>query len=240
MGPRSRLRRVARSARSHADPTDGAVGPLRLALSLRESWPPCLPGVPERRPSPHWAERQWGPSPRLRRRSLRSRRVPTDGAVGPPRLALSLRESWPPIRCAALAPAALARAAPAPAAPAARAFAARKLAVCSLRSPPLRCAHSSRSLRCARSHADHSDGALGPPRLALSLREKLAAWSLRCARSASPPTGRWGPCDSRFRARKLVRPLRATPEVGRVGLALGSFLATMLSRSRGARDLGLA
>ena len=40
MGPPSQLRRVARSARSHADPSGGALGPPRLALALRARWPP--------------------------------------------------------------------------------------------------------------------------------------------------------------------------------------------------------
>ena len=106
MGPPSRLRRVARSARFGADPSGGALGPLRLALSLRESWPPAAAGSDSRAaalpPARELAARCRGSDSREAALVARSVRLASlvarpkqRGGAGPAARA-SLRESWPP------------------------------------------------------------------------------------------------------------------------------------------------
>ena len=50
-------------------------------------------GGPERRPSPHWAKRQWGPPPDYGSARFARAAGPSDGALGALRLALALSRS---------------------------------------------------------------------------------------------------------------------------------------------------
>ena len=165
-----------------------------------------------------------GPPSRLRRRSLRSRRDPSGGALGPPRLALSLRESWPPWRdgdpFAALAPRPQRRGA---GAPAARAFASRSLAAFLSGGPECRPSpHRAKrqwgpppdygGSRAPRALPPTPARGAGAPAARARASRSLAALAgrrpLRCSRDANPAAGRWGPGGSRFRFAKARRSWR--------------------------------
>ena len=157
-------------------------------------------GGPERRPSPHWAERQWGPPP-----DYGGSRAPRAHSPTPPTGRWGPRGSR--FRCAKAGRLSL------------RCARSRRFASgASLRSlarfAALASGASLRSLRALRcsgrplaSDADPTDGAVRVPRLALSLTRELAAWSWRldgwkpgevssgwrrCGRARGLRRSRWG------------------------------------------------
>ena len=95
MGPPPQLRRRARSARLHADPSAGRWGPCGSRFRVARSF---LRGL-NADPSPIGQSANGAPSPTTAARALRAlARRPQRGALGALRLALSRRESWPPSR----------------------------------------------------------------------------------------------------------------------------------------------